>query len=80
MNTQIRKETLSNAQDNVEKRIETTDYRSSAGQGQELRSVEVIHQTNPNKENIHTSGGVLSDAAASVAATLQSAKEAITKN
>ncbi|XP_015578301.1 uncharacterized protein LOC8285587 isoform X2 [Ricinus communis] len=69
-----------NAQGDVEKRIETIDYRSSAGQGQEMRNVQVIHQSNPNKEKSNTSGGVLSNAAASVASTLQSAKEAISRN
>ena len=68
-----------NAQGDVERRIETVDYRSSAGQGPEVRKVQVIHHSNP-KEDSNTSGGVLSNAAASVASTLQSAKDAITKN
>ncbi|CAN0885763.1 hypothetical protein LINGRAHAP2_LOCUS15202 [Linum grandiflorum] len=52
------------------------DYKSSAGQGegQEMKKVEVIHKTQPKS---NTSGGVLASAAASVATTLQSAKEAI---
>ncbi|CAN0918030.1 hypothetical protein LINGRAHAP2_LOCUS30625 [Linum grandiflorum] len=39
-----------------------------------MKKVEVIHKTQPKS---NTSGGVLASAAASVATTLQSAKEAI---
>nr|KYP52439.1 hypothetical protein KK1_025744 [Cajanus cajan] len=63
-----------NAQNHMEKKVETVDHRSSAGQGQEERNVQVIHQPHPK-----TSGGVLSGAAAAVASTLQSAKDAISK-
>ena len=63
-----------NAQNGMEKKVETVDYRSSAGQRQEERNVQVIHQ--PHSTN--TSGGVLAGAAA-VASTLQSAKDAISK-
>ena len=52
------------------------DYRSLAGQGQEQRSVQVIHQPH-SSENSTTSGGVLAGAAAAVATTLQSAKDAV---
>ncbi|KAK0603501.1 hypothetical protein LWI29_005612 [Acer saccharum] len=78
MNIQARKETESvNEQGGIERRVvETTDYRSSAGQAQELRTVEVIHQSHPNT-NPNTSGGLLAEAAAAVESTLQSAKEAI---
>ncbi|KHN36261.1 hypothetical protein glysoja_003384 [Glycine soja] len=55
----------------MEKKVETVDYRSSAGQRQEERNVQVIHQ--PHSTN--TSGGVL----AAAATTLQSAKDAISK-
>ncbi|KAK4841071.1 hypothetical protein QYF36_024932 [Acer negundo] len=74
MNIQARKETeCVNEQGGIERRVvETTDYRSSAGQAQELRTVEVIHQSHPN-----TSGGLLVGAAAAVESTFQSAKEAI---
>jgi len=64
-----------NAQNGMEKKVETVDYRSSAGQRQEERNVQVIHQ--PHSTN--TSGGVLAGAAAAVASTLQSAKDAISK-
>ncbi|CAJ1929473.1 unnamed protein product [Sphenostylis stenocarpa] len=57
----------------MEKKVETVDYRSSAGQGQEERNVQVIHQ--PHSTN--TSGGVLAGAAAAVASTLQSAQNKI---
>jgi len=63
-----------NAQNSMERKVETVDYRSSAGQGQEERNVQVIHQPQSN-----TSGGVLAGAAAAVASTLQSAKDAISK-
>ncbi|CAK7337733.1 unnamed protein product [Dovyalis caffra] len=60
----------------VEKKVETVDYQSSPGKGQEIRRVEVIHQFNPNDNSI-TSGGILVSAAASVASTLESTKDAI---
>ncbi|KAJ8770781.1 hypothetical protein K2173_021428 [Erythroxylum novogranatense] len=78
MNAQARKETTSvNAQGEVEKRVETIDYSSSAGKLEEVRNVEVIHQ--PHQPNSNTRGGVLANAAASVASSLQSAKEAISR-
>ncbi|XP_038902745.1 uncharacterized protein LOC120089373 [Benincasa hispida] len=81
MNMQANKEVeLRNAQGQMEKRVETVDYRSSAGQGLEKRNVQVIHQSHPPAENFATSGGVLAGAAAAVANTLQSAKEAISRN
>ncbi|KAK4771846.1 hypothetical protein SAY86_013621 [Trapa natans] len=56
----------------------TVDYQSTAGQGQQLRNVQVVHQThNNNPASAKTSGGVLTAAAASAASSLQSAKEAI---
>ncbi|XP_061341570.1 uncharacterized protein LOC133287891 [Gastrolobium bilobum] len=74
MNEQAKKNETMNAQSGMERKVETVDYRSSAGQGQEERNVQVIHQ--PHSA---TSGGVLTNAAAAVASTLQSAKEAISK-
>lgn len=66
-----------NAQSAMERKVETVDYRSSAGQGQEERNVQVIHQ--PHSTTTATSGGVFAGAAAAVASTLQSAKDAISK-
>ncbi|TMW91376.1 hypothetical protein EJD97_014417 [Solanum chilense] len=60
----------------MERRVESVDYQSSVGQGQEQRPVEVIHQ--PQIQS-NTSGGVLANAAASVASTLESAKRAISR-
>ncbi|KAK3022312.1 hypothetical protein RJ639_046170 [Escallonia herrerae] len=60
--------------------VEAVDYRSSAGQGQEQRPVEVIHEPHSATPDVAgTGGGVLASAAASVSATLRSAKEAISK-
>ncbi|GMY11822.1 hypothetical protein FCV25MIE_07061 [Fagus crenata] len=75
MNKEAIKEN-SDAQSATEKRVDTVDYRSLAGQGQEQRSVQVIHQPH-SSENSTTSGGVLAGAAAAVATTLQSAKDAV---
>ncbi|KAG4973196.1 hypothetical protein AAZX31_11G051000 [Glycine max] len=74
MNEQAaKKNDIVNAQNGMEKKVESVDYRSSAGQGQEEKNVQVkvIHQ--PHSTN--TSGGVL----AAAATTLQSAKDAISK-
>ncbi|CAA2964782.1 uncharacterized protein LOC111401993 [Olea europaea var. sylvestris] len=62
-----------------EKKVETVDFRSSAGRDQEQKAVQVIHQPHPQPPAAasNTSGGVLTNAAASVASTLQSSKEAI---
>ncbi|WCJ31269.1 hypothetical protein M5689_012775 [Euphorbia peplus] len=80
MNAQMQKDVVtSNEQGEMEKRIETVDYRSSAGQGQELRTVEVIHQCHAPKKTPNTSGGVLASAAESVASSLQSARDIITR-
>ncbi|KAG5623880.1 hypothetical protein H5410_009098 [Solanum commersonii] len=56
--------------------MESVNYESSVGQGQEQRPAEVIHQ--PQIQS-NTSGGVLANAAASVASTLESAKRAISR-
>ncbi|XP_027360208.1 uncharacterized protein LOC113868638 [Abrus precatorius] len=74
MNEQAKKNETLNAQNPAERKVETVDYRSSAGQGQAERNVQVIHQPRST-----TSGGVLAGAAAAVASTLQSAKDAISK-
>ncbi|KAK3019071.1 hypothetical protein RJ639_004358 [Escallonia herrerae] len=51
-----------------------------SGQGQEQRPVEVIHEPHSATPDVAgTGGGVLASAAASVSATLHSAKEAISK-
>ncbi|KAK9949016.1 hypothetical protein M0R45_004564 [Rubus argutus] len=62
-----------------ETKVNTVDNRSSVGKGQEQRNVQVVHQSHPLLIK-NTSGGVLTGAAAAVASTLQSAKEAISKN
>ena len=59
--------------------VDTVDYRSSAGQLQEERNVQVIHESHPTQRSA-TSGGVLTGAAAAVSSTLQAAKNAISKN
>ncbi|KAM5576657.1 hypothetical protein ABKV19_007484 [Rosa sericea] len=61
-----------------ETKVNTVDNQSSAGQGQEQRNVQVVHQSHPSPI-ANTSGGVLTSAAAAVASTLRSAKEAISK-
>ncbi|KAJ7944468.1 Small GTPase superfamily, ARF type [Quillaja saponaria] len=60
----------------TESKVDTKDYHSSAGQGQEERNVQVVHQPHPSKGST-TSGGVLAGAAAAVESTLESAKDAI---
>ncbi|CAN6562912.1 hypothetical protein ACFX13_028039 [Malus domestica] len=80
MNAQAIKEIKEiNAQHAKEAKVNTVDIRSSAGQGQEQRNVQVVHQPHPSAKT-NTSGGVLTTAAAAVANTLQSAKDAISKN
>lgn len=64
--------------------MDSVDHRSSAGQGQEQKPVQVTHQPQPAPapapaKKSNTSGGVLENAAASVATTLQSAKQAISE-
>jgi hypothetical protein len=55
------------------------EYRSSPGQGQVVRSVQVIHQPHCSG-NSTTSGGLLAAAAAAAASTLQSVKDATTSS
>ncbi|KAJ6419819.1 hypothetical protein OIU84_029861 [Salix udensis] len=77
MNTHAREETEAATTQGVpEKRVETVDYTSSPGQGQEMRRVVVVHQSN-HHDNPTTSGGILAGAAASVASTLEFAKDAV---
>ena len=67
-----------NSKGETQRSVETVDYQSSAGQSQDQKKpVQVIHQPHASKSN--TSGGVLANAAASVATTLQSAKEAMSR-
>lgn len=72
------KETVKDGKSVTEKRVETVDFRSSAGEGHdEVKKVDVVHQVHSSNSN--TSGGVLAGAAAAVASTLQSAKDALSK-
>ncbi|VVA17265.1 PREDICTED: POPTR_0007s10560g [Prunus dulcis] len=81
MNAQAIKEVKDkNAQSPKETKVNTVDVRSSAGQqGHEHSNVQVVHQPHPSAKT-NTSGGVLTGAAAAVATTLQSAKDAISKH
>ncbi|CAK9152714.1 unnamed protein product [Ilex paraguariensis] len=66
-----------NAQGQMERMVDTVDNRSSVGQGQEQKPVQVIHQSHSAKEDSGTGSGVLASATAAVASTLQSAREAV---
>lgn len=58
-----------------ETKVNTVDYRSSAGQEQPHKEdVQVVHQTQPGDEK---TGGPLASAAAAVKNTVQSAKDAV---
>ncbi|KAL0332189.1 UNVERIFIED_CONTAM: hypothetical protein Scaly_2120400 [Sesamum calycinum] len=74
--------TTSGDQMQCAKKVETVQIQSSPGQGQEqIQPVQIVHQPHsqpPAASN--TSGGILSNAAASVASTLQSTKDAISEN
>ncbi|XP_057771154.1 uncharacterized protein LOC130990954 [Salvia miltiorrhiza] len=61
------------------KKVETVDFHTSAGQGQEpVRRVQVVHELQPQSAlGPKTSGSILANAAASVVSTLESAKDAI---
>ncbi|CAA0840997.1 unknown protein [Striga hermonthica] len=69
----------SDGQRQGERTVETVDYRVLAGQGQQqLHSVQIVHQPHlPPNSSDSTSGSILANAAASVASTLKSAKDAI---
>ncbi|XP_057544887.1 uncharacterized protein LOC130824035 [Amaranthus tricolor] len=60
-----------------EEMVETIDLNESAGQGQQERDIEVIHQIHQSGKPA-TTGSLLTGAVVSVVNTLQSAKEAIT--
>ncbi|XP_022149538.1 uncharacterized protein LOC111017948 [Momordica charantia] len=71
-----------NGQGQLEKRVNTVEYWTSAGQGQEQRNnVQIVHHVHPQSHPspYATSGGVLAGAAAAIANTLQSAKDAISR-
>ncbi|KAJ8640675.1 hypothetical protein MRB53_017369 [Persea americana] len=72
-NKSVEVTTRTNADGSVtEKRVETVDYQSQAGQGQiERREVEVVHQYHPTGGNTGNSAGDL------LGEAIQSAKEAI---
>ncbi|CAL0312831.1 unnamed protein product [Lupinus luteus] len=60
----------------MERKVETMDYRSSAGkEGKEERNVQVIHQPHSKSDG----SDVLASAAAAVSSTIQGAKDAIYK-
>ncbi|KAJ0105828.1 hypothetical protein Patl1_19166 [Pistacia atlantica] len=54
MNSDTRREVeTTNPQGVVERWVETVNYVSSAGQGQQVKSVEVVHQPHPQEESQH---------------------------
>lgn len=62
--------------------METVDYQSQAGHGQEVRKmgVDVVHQCHPSAEDDATSGGsrgLVGRAADAVAHAAQGAKDAV---
>lgn len=65
----------------MEKRVETVDCQSTpAGQGQteRRRDVEVVHQYHPSEADSGSGAcGMVADAAASMASSIGSAKDAI---
>ncbi|KZV40587.1 hypothetical protein F511_36052 [Dorcoceras hygrometricum] len=62
----------------VETKVDTVDIRSSAGQGQETRPVQIVHQLHPPAPaDSNSGGGVLASATASIASAIQSAKDAV---
>ncbi|KAE8701191.1 putative microtubule binding protein [Hibiscus syriacus] len=63
---------------NVQVERNVDSYNSSAGQGQELKNEQLSHQHSPSDPK--TSGSVLTSAAAAVAITLESAKDALSRN
>ena len=60
------------------RRLDTVDFRTSAGEPQEERKVQVIHLSHPTQGS-KTSEGVLAGAVAVVVTDLKSAKGAISK-
>ena len=63
------------------KKAETVDFYASSGQGQDpVRHVQVVHAVHHQKAPASkTSGGILSNAAASVVPTLDSAKDTLNR-
>ncbi|KAF4373875.1 hypothetical protein F8388_007781 [Cannabis sativa] len=63
----------------VKSKVDSVDHQSSAGQGQEMRHVQVIHHSHPsgNSSTTTTTGGVLAGAAAAAAVSIQCAKDAL---
>ncbi|KAK7847168.1 hypothetical protein CFP56_007012 [Quercus suber] len=59
--------------------VETVDYQSHPGEDREptKEAVHVVHLTRDNKRDSSFGGGKLASAAASVASTIRSAKDAI---
>ncbi|XP_024020660.1 uncharacterized protein LOC21392621 [Morus notabilis] len=69
---------IENEQGEVETKVNTVDYQSSAGQGQQKRDVQVIHKSHPSENSTTTGGGsVLSSAATAASAAVQSSKDAL---
>lgn len=66
-----------NAQGDVERKVVTMDYSSSAGKGPEMKAVQLTHQHPPTNQK--TSGSVLTGAAAAATSALESAKDAISR-
>ncbi|PON84690.1 hypothetical protein TorRG33x02_195170 [Trema orientale] len=66
----------------VESKVNTVDYRTPPGEeGKEPKEegVQVVHLTRKGAGSASSGGGVLAKAAAAVANTLQSAKDAISR-
>ncbi|GAB2282651.1 hypothetical protein Dimus_017188 [Dionaea muscipula] len=68
----------------AEVKVHSVDHRDSAGQKQECRNVEVIHQHHSTATSADKGtsggGGLLAGTAAAVSDTFQSAKEVISRN
>ncbi|PON67201.1 Small GTPase superfamily, ARF type [Trema orientale] len=80
MDAQPRKESETvNELGEVETKVSTVDYRSSAGQGQEKTDVQVIHKSHPSGNSSAGSGGagILAGAVAAAAVSIQSAKDTL---
>ncbi|KAL9245814.1 hypothetical protein vseg_019420 [Gypsophila vaccaria] len=63
-------------QNTEEVKVRTVEYKESAGQMQQQRDIEVIHQLHQPKTP-PTSGNLLTGAAVSAVGVLQSAKKAL---
>lgn len=61
--------------------VETVDYKQPAGgQDQEVRNVQVIHQSNDQPKTSNTSDNVLSNSVAAVSDALNAAKDSLSGN